>query len=246
MPKDLKNTKGLRQMVPDTKVALITGAGSGLGRALACSLSRAGVAIAAVDRQQDGLLSLTAELQRENRPISCAICDVTDAPNMQEKVSTLEHRLGPVDLLIASAGIGGRTSSLDFRPDVFSALVAVNLLGVANTIAAVLPGMIKRRRGHIVGISSLASLQGIPGMSGYCASKAGVNALLESMRLELKPYGISVTTICPGWIRTPMNDDMKEPLPAMMETSVAVEKIMTAIRRRRSFCAFPRRLVWGL
>ena len=230
----------------DQGVALITGAGSGLGRGLACALARAGMTVTAIDREEGGLVSLTEELQRENLAIAWEVSDVADAHLMHAKVAALESRLGPVDLVIANAGIGRQTSALDFRPEDLSDLLQVNLMGVANTIAAVLPRMIQRRSGHIVGISSLASMSGLPGMYAYCASKAGVNALLESLRLEVEAYGIAVTTICPGWMRTPMNADMKDPPSTMVELDAAVAHVLKAIRRRRRFHAFPWSAAWGL
>lgn len=229
-----------------TRVALITGAGSGLGRALAFALARNGFSIMAIDRQVDGLITLEDELHCENRIVGWAVADVTDARDLQEKVTSLAIRLGPVDLAIANAGIGGATSALSLCPEDFVRLVQVNLFGTVNTVAAVLPGMLERRRGHIVGISSLASLRGLPGLLGYCASKAGINAFLEGLRLEVKPYGIAVTTVCPGWMSTPMNASMQKPLPAMMDVEVAVQKILTAIRRRHRFLVFPKRLGLGL
>jgi NAD(P)-dependent dehydrogenase (short-subunit alcohol dehydrogenase family) len=233
-------------MDSETRVALITGAGSGLGREMARTLARAGFTVAAIDRQENGLLTLEDELRGEGRALAWEIADVTNAPEMEEKVHLLESRLGPVDLLIANAGIGGDTPAIGLCAEEVANLVQVNLLGLVNTIAPVLQGMIERRRGHIVGISSLASLRGLPGMLGYCASKAGVNAFLDGLRLEVKPHSIAVTTICPGWMRTPMNADMKEPRPALMEVDIAVQYIMTAIRCRRNFLAFPWTLGWGL
>lgn len=229
----------------DPRTALITGAGRGLGRELALALSAAGVAIAAIDRECDGLISLEEEVRRAGRSISWELADVTDAANLSAKTALLEETLGPIDLLIANAGIGKDTPALDFRAQDIAHLVDVNLLGVANSIAAVLPGMIERRRGHIVGISSLAALYGLPRMMGYCASKAGVNALLESLRMEVRPYDISVTTVCPGFMKTPMNAAMNSKA-ALLEVDIAVGHILAAIRGRRRLCAFPRGQAWGL
>src|SRR5207245_2000808 len=100
-----------------------------------------------------------------------------------------------IDLLIANAGIGIETSALAFRAEDIEAQIRVNLIGVANSIEAVLPAMLARRRGHLAAISSLASYRGLPKMAGYCASKAGVNALLDAVRVEVRSHGIAVTTI---------------------------------------------------
>ena len=133
--------------------------------------------------------------------------------SLRAAVKEVESKLGPVDILIANAGIGMENSALSFRGEDFEAQVRVNLIGVANSVAAVLPGMIERKRGHLVAISSLASYRGLPLMAGYCASKSGVNALFESLRLELAPLGIDTTIICPGWIKTPLTAHIGVPKP---------------------------------
>ena len=114
--------------------------------------------------------------------------------------------MGPNDVLIANAGIGRETRRSTFNAEDVEAQIRVNLIGVANSIGAVLPGMIERKRGHLVAISSLASYRGLPKMAGYCASKAGVRRPDGSAAVELRPLGIAVTTICPGWIRTALNE----------------------------------------
>jgi short-subunit dehydrogenase len=106
--------------------------------------------------------------------------------------------------------------------------------------------MRERKRGHLAVLSSLASYRGMPFMGGYCASKAGVNALFDSLRIELPPYGIHVTTICPGWIQTPMTAPIPLRPGEAMEVSKAAKRILTAIRRRQPFLAFPPRWAWPM
>jgi short-subunit dehydrogenase len=144
-----------------------------------------------------------------------------------------------VDILVANAGIARAMPALDFRPEDLETQVAVNLVGVANSIGAVLPNMVRRGRGHLVAISSLASYRGALHGAGYCASKAGVNALMDSLRVELKPHDIACTTICPGWIRTPLAQRFSLPKPGTMNVDAAARRIVRAIERRRSFAAFP-------
>ena len=164
-----------------------------------------------------------------------AVADVTDRAALFAAVRDLESRLGPTDLLIASAGVGMETSALNFDAAVFETVVRVNLIGVANSVAAMLPGMLERKRGHLVGLSSLASYRGLPLMAGYCASKSGLNALFDALRVELKPHGIATTTVCPGWIRTPMTANLRIPVPKMLDVTDAARSAFC--RRSKSTTA---------
>jgi short-subunit dehydrogenase len=219
------------------QVILITGAGSGLGRQIARTLAAEGAAIVAVDLKAEPLESLAQELAGVR--YGWAIADVTDLAAIRQAVKKLEQEVGPIDRLIANAGIGRETSALNLDATDVEAMIRVNLIGVANSIDAVLPGMLARNSGHIVGISSLASYRGLPKMAGYCASKSGVNGLLEGFRIELRPRGIHVTIICPGWIRTPLTQDIPVPQPFMMEVDDAARRIVEAIARKDEFYAFP-------
>jgi len=229
----------------DYRTALITGAGSGIGRELALRLAQEGVAIAAVDLNSNSVQALADELARRQQRCVAATADVTQADALREKIAALESQLGPIDLLIASAGLGLETSALAYRAADINAVLGVNLLGVSNSVAAVLPGMLQRRRGHVVALSSLASYMGMPRMLGYCASKAGLNALMEGLRFEVKPFGVHVTTICPGWIRTPMTERLAGHIP-MMQLDRAAARILDVIHRKQVFAAFPASLVWQL
>ncbi len=224
------------------RVILITGAASGLGRQLALTLAAEGAALAAVDLQPEPLATLTAELPKTR--LATAVADVTDRPSLCAAVAQLERQLGPTDVLFANAGIGRETSALDFRAEDVEAQIRVNLIGVANSVEAVLPGMLARKSGHLVTISSLASYRGLPKMAGYCASKAGVSALMDALRVELEPCGISVSTICPGWVRTPLTANIDVPHLYMMEVGDAARRIVEAVRRKRAFFAFPPAAAW--
>jgi NAD(P)-dependent dehydrogenase (short-subunit alcohol dehydrogenase family) len=224
------------------RVALVTGAASGIGRAVALALAGQGARVAALDIQAKGLEALAGELT--GRPLATAVADVTDLAGTRAAVADLEAQLGPTDLLLAAAGVGRETSAINFRAEDVAAMIAANLVGVANTIDAVLPGMRERGAGHLAAVSSLASYRGLPRMAGYCASKAGVNALLDALRVELLPLGIAVTTICPGWVRTPMTAGLPIPASAMMDVGEAARRIVAALAARRSFVAFPARLAW--
>jgi NAD(P)-dependent dehydrogenase (short-subunit alcohol dehydrogenase family) len=224
------------------RVVLVTGASGGIGRELVRQLAALDAVIAAIDLDEKGLSLLQSLVA--GRPFASAVGDVTDRESLFPAVQQLEKQLGPVDLLIANAGIGVETTASTFKAADVERQLQVNLVGVANSIEAVLPGMLQRRRGHIVGMSSLASYRGLPRMWGYCASKSGLNSMLEGLRVELRPHGISVTSICPGWIRTRLTEMVNVPKPYLMEPEMAVRRMVDAIRRRKNFIAFPAKAAW--
>ena len=199
-----------------------------------------------IDRVEDGLRSLADELAAEQKRCAWSVADVTDAVGLAQATRDLEAKLGPIDLMIANAGIGIETSGLSYSAADMAKVINVNLIGVSNSIAAVLPGMLERRRGHIVGISSVASYRGLPRMLGYSASKVGVNAIMDGLRVEVHPLGIHVTTICPCWIRTPMTANISGQLDGILEVDDAAREIAWAIRTRQIFYTFPRAMRWTM
>ena len=135
-------------------------------------------------------------------------------------------RLGPVDLLVANAGVGAPTLLEPFNVAEMEKMFRVNTLGVVYAIEAVLPEMLRRGRGHLAAVSSLAAYKGLPGESAYCASKAAVNTFMEGLRIQLRGKGIAVTTICPGFVRTPMTAVNEFPMPFVMEADEAARRIV--------------------
>src|SRR5262245_29104737 len=221
------------------QVALVTGAGSGMGRQLVIDLCRRGWKVAGIDQNRQGLEELEQDLACEGQHFSWAEADVTQARPLAEAVARLEACPGPTDLLIASAGVWAETHAVGMDPESIARIIGINLVGVSNTIAAVLPGMLARQQGHVVAISSLASYRGLPGQMGYCASKAGLNALMQSLWLDVKNHGVLVTTICPGHTRTPQAVGIHKDA-YLMPVEKAAGAILAAIDRRKRFHSFPR------
>jgi NAD(P)-dependent dehydrogenase (short-subunit alcohol dehydrogenase family) len=226
------------------RVVLITGAASGIGQELAAQFSAEGAKVLAIDRDVAGLERLKQRLV--SRPVAVAVADVTDLAALRQAVSELEQQLGPTDILIAGAGIGKATPAATFSAQEINSILQVNLLGVVNSIDTVVAGMRDRKRGQLVVLSSLASYRGLPMLAAYSASKAACNALFDSLRIELAPFGIATSTICPGWIATPMTAHLNLPARDVMSVEYACKIILNAVRRRTPYLAFPAHMVRGV
>ena len=221
------------------EVAIVTGASSGLGAEMARQLARAGMKVGLTARREDELQALAASIRSGGGTAFVAPADAGDPLALRAAFGAIVEALGPVDLLIANAGLGIRFTAGNFSAESFDRMVRVNLTGAAYAIEAVLPSMLERRRGQIVGISSLAAFRGFPGSAGYCATKAGLSALLEGLRPELKRSGIAVTTVHPGYVRTPMTAGSSTFQPLLMDVEPAVRIILQGVAARRSKVDFP-------
>lgn len=225
----------------ENQVVLITGASGALGREFARHFVERGAHVGLLDLHADALAEQAASLQSlaQSGRIETVATDLTQRVATREALLQLEARLGPTDIVIANAGIAVNNPIKSFDAGVFAKQVEINLIGMAHTLEPLLPGMMERKRGHVVALSSLASYRGLPHMAGYCASKAGVSAFLDSLRVELQPFGIWCTTICPSYIRSRMNASLGVPTPGILTAEDAVNRIMKAIDRQRSYYAFP-------
>ncbi|HEV3164610.1 MAG TPA: SDR family NAD(P)-dependent oxidoreductase [Isosphaeraceae bacterium] len=222
-----------------SEVAVITGASSGIGAELARRLAAAGVRVGLTARRAEALEHLAAAIRAQGGTAAVAPADAADPAATRLAMARLSEELGPVDLLIANAGVGLDTPAVRFSAAQFEEMVRVNLIGAAVAIESVLPLMLERRQGHIVGISSLAAYRGLPHSAGYSATKAGLSTLLEGLRVELRPRGLMVTTVHPGYVRTPMTADSGRPQPFLMEVGPAAEIILNGIAARRREINFP-------
>lgn len=225
------------------KSVLVTGGSSGIGRALGRLAAAAGARVGLLARREPLLAEATALIQAEGGRAEAVACDVRDPGSVADAVARLEEALGPADVAIACAGIHRSSWPLDAARarDVFD----TNLLGTTNLFATVLPGMLLRRRGHLCGVSSIAAALGLPGNAAYCASKAAVVALLESLRVDCEPQGITVTTACPGYVDTPMVTDDDRTRGGLMQADDAARMILRAIERGWAESWFPRRTAFG-
>jgi len=221
------------------RVAVITGASSGIGWALARALAADGARVGLVARRREELERLAAEIARAGGTAAVAPADVAERQAVVAAVGDLAARLGPVDLLVANAGVGAPTRLEPFNVAEIEKMFRVNTLGVVYAIEAVLPEMLRRGRGHLAAVSSLGAYKGLPGESAYCASKAAVNTFLEGLRIQLRGRGIAVTTICPGFVRTPMTSVNAFHMPFLLEADEAARRIVRALGRRKKVFNFP-------
>ncbi|MCA1574468.1 MAG: SDR family NAD(P)-dependent oxidoreductase [Acidobacteria bacterium] len=221
------------------KVVMVTGASSGIGRGVAVELSRRGAKLGLVARRTEMLQEIVSEFESRGGKALAVPGDVQDALAVRAAADRFREQLGHIDVLIANAGIGSTNDSAELRASEVAGVINVNVIGAANSVAAVVPEMVARGRGQLVVISSLAAYRGLPKSAAYCASKAAVSAFFESLRLDLQPRGIEVTIIHPGFIKTPLTAGRHAQMPFLMELDVAVEKILRAIEKKKKSYAFP-------
>jgi short-subunit dehydrogenase len=229
------------------KSVLITGAAHGIGRATAMALARRGDPIGLIDSDATALEELAQNLKGDGATIAHAAVDVTDRQALTRAVSEIEQAIGPIDVLVACAGIGSLTLVPRLETMTLRQTLDVNLVGVAQSIEAVLPGMIERGGGHVVGVASVAGYRGFPWMISYSASKAALIAYLEALRPGLRRRGVKVTTVCPGFVRTRMSADIPFQRPIkMIEPETAARHLLRAIDRQPRNCVFPWEVRIGL
>lgn len=221
------------------QVAVITGASSGIGWALARTLAAEGCKVGLVARRREQLAELAGQIEKSGGVAAFAVADVIERAQIVAAIHELAARLGPVDLLIANAGVGAPTTVEPFNVGDIEKMFRVNVLGVVYSLEAVLPQMLQRRRGHLAAISSLAAYKGLPGESAYTSSKAAVNVFMDGLRIQLRSKGIAVTTICPGFVQTPMTAVNEFKMPWLLSAEEAARRIVHALKRKRKIYNFP-------
>lgn len=198
-----------------------------------------GAKIGLVARRADVIAEVLREIEGVGSKAVVLPADVRDALSIAAAAEKLRAELGPIDILIANAGIGPTRDAAEINAEEIAGVINVNVIGAANSAAAVIPQMVARGSGQLVVISSLAAYRGLPKSAAYCSSKAAVSAFFESLRLDLEPRGIDVTIIHPGFIKTPLTAGREAQMPFLMELDAAVKKMALAIEKRRKRYSFP-------
>jgi NAD(P)-dependent dehydrogenase (short-subunit alcohol dehydrogenase family) len=223
------------------RTALVTGASSGIGRALCLELARAGTHVYAAARRVELLEALAKEAPEKITPLAL---DVADCEATVARVRALDRACGGLELIVANAGASPQHDDPPNAWETVRAPCHTNFCGAAATLTAALPEMIARGRGHLVGVSSLASFGSLPGAASYSAPKAGLSMLLACMRLDLAGTGVSVTTVRPGFVATPHVASSRHPTPQMMSEARAAAIIVRRLPRRPARIDFPQPLAW--
>lgn len=224
---------------------LITGGSSGIGAALAAAYAGPGASLALGGRDAERL-DATAEICRGlGAEVSCARLDVADRDPLADWIASVD-RLTPLDLVIANAGVSAGTSGVPGARGLYGESEAqarrifqINLEGVLNTVHAAIPLMRARGRGQIALMSSLAGFRGLPGAPAYSASKAAIKSYGEALRPTLKPHGVGVTVICPGFVDSRITELNDHPMPFKMEAAAAARLIKRRLERNPARIAFP-------
>ena len=216
----------------------ITGASSGIGEALAVYYAAQGATLGLAARRSEFLEALNQRLGGRH---ACYALDVSDAPALHEAATDFIARFGAPDIIIANAGVSAGTLT-EFEEDLaaFRRIMDINVFGMAATFAPFIPAM-KAATGErrLVGIASVAGIRGLPGAEAYSASKAAAIVYLESLRLEMRPYGIKVVTIAPGYIETPMTEINPYKMPFLLPVDQAASRFAAVIARGTSYAVIP-------
>lgn len=226
--------------MPEHRSILITGASSGIGRALALAYANPATRLALTGRNEERLRECADAARSKGADVACAQLDVRDRDAMRAFIAA-QDAARAFDLAIANAGItsGLSGAGVSEDPDAARALLATNLMGVLNTIEPLIAPMCGRGRGHLAVIGSIAGLRGLPYSPAYCASKAAVHAYAESLRGRLESRGVLVSLVIPGFVRTPLNRSIAAVKPFEVSDARAAAIIRHGLARGKATIAFP-------
>jgi len=221
------------------KVVVVTGASTGIGNAVVRKLASQQCKIGLIARSEDKLQALAKEVEQAGGQALVLPLDVSDFDSVHTAVQQVKEQFGGLDLVFANAGVGFLRPADKLKPYQVAQMLDVNLKGAINVLLAGLEVQLELGGGQLVGVSSLASYRGLPSSSVYSATKAGLSVFLESLRVDYAAKNIRVSTICPGYIKTPMTEGNKAPMPFLMEVDDAADLIVAAIEKEKKVYGFP-------
>jgi NADP-dependent 3-hydroxy acid dehydrogenase YdfG len=229
---------------PADGIAWVTGASSGIGAETASQLAQAGWTVAISARRQPELEALAA---RYPGKMIVWPLDIIDTAAVAAAVTGIEAQSGrPIARVVLNAGIYIRDTAPDFDIEKFKSQIDVNLLGTANCLAAIMPGMMARKAGQIGIVGSLAGLSGLPGSVTYSTTKAGLIAMAQSLKFDLDKAGVGISMILPGFVKTPATAGNDFPMPYLMEVDAAARALLAGLDKGHFIVAFPGGLAWPL
>ena len=226
----------------DARTAFITGASSGIGKALALRLAREGVEVGLAARRTEQLEGVAQLIRQSGGRAQVFALDVRQPKAVFETMQRADDIMQGIDLVIANAGLANNRRAQKFRWAECEDMLAVNVTGAAATLTALLDRMIARDRGHLVGVSSLAGMRALPGMAAYTATKAFLSRFLEGLRIDLSGSNVHITDVRPGFVSSEMTEHYKttgQPMPFLVSAEAAANIITESIISKEPVIAFP-------
>ena len=215
----------------NNKTIWITGASSGIGKALAIKFAQEGWNVAISARREE----LLKEISKSQKNISYFPLDVTDSEKCKSVFEEIKKKLGDIDISVFSTGIHDPKSEKTLNIDKVKKIMEVNFFGTINSINSVYEYYKSRKSGHISIVSSVAGYRGLPAAGAYCASKSALSSFAESLYFDLKRHDVRVSLISPGFIKTPMTDKNDFPMPMIKSAEFAAEQMFKGLTKSKSF-----------
>ncbi|MBN8943462.1 MAG: SDR family NAD(P)-dependent oxidoreductase [Rhizobiales bacterium] len=228
------------------RLAWVTGAGKGIGRAVALRLAGQGWIVAASARTEADLTALAAAVPANAGQVACYPLDMTDAAAVAGTVARIEAELGPIELALLNAGTHRPISAGGFDLAALRELVEVNLMGTAHGLAALMPRFMTRRAGQIAVVASVAGYRGLPTAAGYGATKAALINMCEALKPELEAAGVDLKLISPGFVATPLTARNRFPMPFLITAEQSADHILAGLGAGRFEIAFPWRMALAM
>ncbi|TAL36287.1 MAG: SDR family NAD(P)-dependent oxidoreductase [Alphaproteobacteria bacterium] len=221
------------------KTVLITGASSGIGHALALLYAMPGVTLLLTGRNPDRIAEVARACAAKGAQVKTTVIPVTERETFKREILAWDDS-HPIDLVIANAGVSGGSGAAGGESEhQFRAIMEINLDGTLNTVAPLVPRMTARGKGQIALMSSMAGFRGMPNAPGYSVSKMAVRAYGEALRPLLKKSGVEVSVIFPGFVKTPLTDVNRFPMPWLLDAETAAQKIVSGLSANKARIAFP-------